>query len=121
MPNTSKLQIGLFLADLKNALENEIFIVKTDKNKKTIAELGFTHQDIKDVISDLKIEDYSDGPLPGKQTSNDLWVFGTIIENREIYIKIEISKFTDVGLQQKTAYIISFHDSEHKMTYPLKK
>ena len=44
-----------------------------------------------------------------------MWVFGKLIKNHEIYIKISL------GIEGSSVICISFHLAEYKMTYPLKK
>jgi hypothetical protein len=121
MATASKNQIELFFIDLHKALENEFFLERTEKNKATITALEYTHQDIKNKIRGLTIEHYAEGPIPSKTTSNFLWVFGTEIDGKEIYIKIEIGKYSYSGEELRTAYIVSFHFAEWKMSYPYKK
>ena len=71
--------------------------------------------DIKNVLNDLEVEDYTGGP--NKETlykGADMWVFGKMVKKEEIYIKITI------GSPNDKVICISFHLAEKKMIYPFK-
>jgi hypothetical protein len=48
------------------------------------------------------------------------WVFGILINNQEIFVKLEITKYTDSGEEKPTADCLSFHFAEDKMIFPYK-
>lgn len=86
------------------------------KNRKALEELEIVPQYRKVVIENLKVEDYVKGPVIDELNKlGELWVFGTDIKNREIYIKIMM------GMQNSQTICISFHLAEHPLTYPFKK
>jgi hypothetical protein len=67
------------------------------------------------IIDSLKAIDYSEGPNKDKMgIESDLWVFGKMIKNREVYIKITM------GSPNDSVICISFHSSENPMHYPFK-
>jgi len=43
-----------------------------------------------------------------------MWVFGTMIKGKEVYIKVSM------GVENSQAVCISFHVAEFEMSYPLK-
>lgn len=94
-----------------------IRIDRTDlKNTATLLALEFNHAHVKQILVELKSEDYSQGPSSDKLYGHsDMWVFGKTIKKREVYIKIQL------GLPDSETICISFHFAEHPMNYPLKK
>jgi hypothetical protein len=94
-----------------------IRVDRTDlKNTRTLLALEFNHAHVKQILAELKSEDYSEGPLSDKlYRYSDMWVFGKTIKKREVYIKIQL------GLPDSVTICISFHFAEHPMKYPLKK
>ena len=86
------------------------------KNTITLLALEFNHSHVKQILAELKSEDYSQGPLSDKlYEHSDMWVFGKMIKKREVYIKIQL------GRPDSETICISFHFSDHPITYPLKK
>jgi hypothetical protein len=86
------------------------------KNMATLLALELKYADIKGILRELNLEDYSQGPLPDKlYHRGDMWVFGKMVKGKEIYIKIQL------GLPDSQTICISFHFSEFKLTYPFKK
>lgn len=68
-----------------------------------------------EIIHSLEVDDYSEGPInETQQGGTEMWVFGKIIENQTIYIKLTISKLS------KQAICISFHKAEFVMKFPLR-
>ncbi len=92
-----------------------LFMSNRQKNAQTLADLEISVNDVKSILSDLAIEDYSEGPLPDKLYGGaDMWVFGKVIKGQEIYIKITL------GLPDNPTICISFHVAEFPMSYPLR-
>jgi len=68
-----------------------------------------------EIILNLEVEDYSEGPLEEtQQGGNEMWVFGKIINNQQVYIKLTISQVTGSPI------CISFHRAEYLMEFPFK-
>jgi hypothetical protein len=112
--------VEAFLASLKAKLPIWGIIIRSDrqKNTQTIADLEFIHveQEIKGVLNQLTVIDYSEVPLEEKLHGiPDMWVFGMIIKGREIYIKLSL------GFPNRSVICISFHEAERPMRYPFKE
>lgn len=85
------------------------------KNTKALLTLEISPNKRKEIIEDLKVNNYSEGPLDDNLYGiASMWVFGTMVNNTEVYIKISLGNF---GSQ---VICISFHDAEHAMSYPFK-
>jgi hypothetical protein len=111
------VQIALFLDNFKVKLGIWGVIFRNDrqKNTQTLADLEISVNDVKEVLADLAIEDYSEGPLPEIfYGGSEMWVFGKLVKRHEIYIKITL------GLPGNPTICISFHVAEFPMTYPLR-
>lgn len=111
------VQIALFLENFKVKLGIWGVILRSDrqKNTQTLADLEITFNDVKEILADLVLEDYSEGPLPETfYGGSEMWVFGRVIKSHEIYIKITL------GLPSNPTICISFHVAEFPMTYPLR-
>ena len=68
-----------------------------------------------EIILNLEVEDYSEGPLEEtQQGGTEMWVFAKVIKGQQVYIKLTISKMPG------TAVCISFHKAEYPMEFPLK-
>ena len=66
-------------------------------------------------IDQLSIEDFSEGPLPEDwHGSKEMWVFGKLINLKEVYIKICL------GAPNSNVICISFHIAEYPMKYPFR-
>lgn len=92
-------------------------IFRDDRAKNTQALLDLEITPIKrtDIIKGIKITDYSEGPIDEKiNGGSEMWVFGKMIKDKEIYIKITL------GFENTSVICISFHIAEHKMKYPFK-
>jgi len=109
--------VNLFLTHFKEKMKvfDVRFRADRGKNNATLAELEINIYKCIKVLENLKIEDYSEGPIEDKLNYyGEMWVFGKIVKGREVYIKISIGK------SNSNAICISFHIAEHPMTYPLK-
>jgi hypothetical protein len=117
------------LQDVKKKKEVEAFLksfkelgkvwgmlfLKRDKNLQTLASLEITPIFREKILYDLKLSDYSEGPLDEYfHGGKEMWVFGKEVKNKEIYIKITL------GQTNSQTICISFHIAEHPMKYPLK-
>ena len=112
----SKFDVELFLKQLKQHLEIwDIFFINRPKNQlQTLADLEITPKKREEIIKNLTYKDYSSGPKPETQyTGGEMWIFGKMIKNQELYIKLTISATT------QNVICISFHKAEHPMDYPL--
>lgn len=113
---TKKDEVKLFLNELHQKMKIwGIIFVGRDKNTQTLADLEITPLHRESVLRDLKIDDYCEGPIPNTQFgTKDMWVFGKMVKQKEIYIKIALNS---EGLK---SICISFHIAEFPLQYPLK-
>jgi len=92
-----------------------IFRDDRGKNNTTFLELELTTFSCIKVLENLKIDDYSEGPITDKINNyGELWVFGKQVKGKEVYIKISM------GHPSSSTICISFHIAEYPITYPLK-
>lgn len=106
-----------FLQKLKQIIKiwGIIFTNRPKNSIQNLADLSITAKMREEIILNLEIEDYSEGPLEEtQQGGNEMWIFGKIVKAQQIYIKLTISKITD------QAICISFHKAEFPMDFPLK-
>lgn len=109
-------EIEAFLSDFKFKLSfyGILFRDERGKNAQTLADLEITSNDRIEVLKNLEIDNYSEGPLSDRLYNNaDMWVFGTVVKRQEIYIKISM------GMPNNKTLCISFHIAEFPMNYPL--
>lgn len=110
-------QVDFFLNTFKVKLSiwGLLFLSNRQKNTQTLADLEISINDVKAVLADLVLDDYSDGPLPETfYGGSETWVFGKRIKGQEVYIKITL------GLPSNPTICISFHIAEYPMTYPFR-
>jgi hypothetical protein len=113
----SKQEVEKYLKELKMKMKvfGILFLDDRGKNQQTLHDLEITPAKRKEVIANLKTEDYSEGPLEEKMLYIlPMWVFGKEVKNKEVYIKISM------GVKNINAVCISFHIAEHSMNYPYK-
>lgn len=111
-------QVEVFLETFKVKLKIWGLLIRNDrqKNIQTIVDLEIREADVRKLLGDLTVIDYSEGPLPDiVYGGSEMWVFGKQIKGKEIYIKITL------GTPNNPTICISFLIAEHKMLYPFKK
>lgn len=111
-------EISEFLKEFKVKLGIWGVLYRDDrgKNSQALAELEITASFREQILKDLEVHDYSEGPIEEKlYRGASMWVFGKLIKEKEVYIKISF------GAPGSNVLCISFHVAEHKMNYPLKK
>jgi hypothetical protein len=114
---TSRDDIQQFLNDffVKYRVFGILFRDFRQKNSRALLTLEISPNKRKEIIEGLKVEDYSEGPLDDNLYGiASMWVFGTMVNNTEVYIKISLGNFSSQVI------CISFHDAEHAMSYPFK-
>ncbi len=114
----NKNDVESFLNNLKVKIQifDIFFKDERGKNQQALLDLEITPEKRTEIIQDLKVEDYSEGPLTEKmQGLTPMWVFGKIVNKKEVYIKISM------GRKNLPVICISFHVSEHPINYPLKE
>jgi len=112
-------EITRFLKEFKRRMENRdgfIFHSFRGVNRDTISYLGIHVSQVKEIISGLTYENYSNGPdISDDPKLGNLWVFGTSYNNQPLYIKISDNFSFD------KAKCISFHFPCDNMTFPYKE
>lgn len=127
MGRTSTKDIQDFLDQCREIIKSSevipsvFFMVSKQENKDTLLSLGFTKQNVKDEIISLSLEDYCEGPCDAHEYKDQVWIFGKMISNQEIYIKLSISEFDNPGNRVKTLFCLSFHFSKKSMKYLYKR
>ncbi|HZW76972.1 MAG TPA: hypothetical protein VFF21_01555 [Flavobacteriaceae bacterium] len=111
-----KSEVQLFLTVFKQKMKVwDVLFLNRDKNIETLAALEITAKFREHVLLDLSYEDYCQGPLQEAfYGSSEMWVFGKIIRNKEVYIKITLGK------EGTSVICISFHLSDYPLKYPFK-
>ncbi len=113
--------VEVFLNEfLALARVNDIIFFGRDKNLDALLELDITSNRRRDILLELKADDYVDGPLENKSVgmNGDVWVFGKVIRKREVYIKVCINQLANN--RGKRSICISFHIAEHPLVYMFK-
>ena len=114
----SKQEVEKYLKELKVKMDffGILFLDDRGKNQQTLHDLEISPAIRKEIISSLKTEDYSQGPLNEKMRGIlPMWVFGKQVKMKEVYIKVSM------GIENNSAVCISFHIAEHTVNYPLKQ
>ena len=114
----SKQEVETYLKELKEKMDifGILFLDDRGKNQQTLHDLEISPAKRKEIISALKAEDYSQGPLEEKMRGIlPMWVFGKHLKKKEVYIKVSM------GIENSRVVCISFHIAEHRMYYPFKK
>jgi len=91
-------------------------VINRLENQQSLADLGLTRENRKDIILSLTVQDYCSGPEPDKDQLGEIWVFGKEVGDHEVYIKLKIA---DTG-SMKIAKCISFHAAMYPLNYPFK-
>lgn len=113
----AETQVASFLEDFKGKMKFWDVIFRDDrgKNSQVLVDLELRPIERKIILEKLESKDYSEGPLEEKLYGGmDMWVFGKIVKEKEVYIKITM------GAMSSSVICISFHLSQYKMNYPLK-
>lgn len=113
----SKQEVIEYLQELKVKIKvfGIIFLDERSKNQQTLHDLEISSAKRKEVISSLKFEDYSEGPLEEKMRGIlPMWVFGKEVKSNEIYIKVSM------GNENNSSICISFHIARNPLNYPYK-
>ncbi|MEE9303355.1 MAG: hypothetical protein V3U84_06180 [Thiotrichaceae bacterium] len=91
-----------------------IDIVPRAETRPTLARLGLTKANLEEILLELSVTDYCQGPKPDRDRPGQLWVFGCEIQGYEVYIKLKVAKVR----QKQIAKCISFHIAKHPLEYP---
>ena len=105
-----------FLLAVKYATQPWIMLSRK-KNEATKIQLGLTDEDIREEILGLSVNDYCGGPCEDKEVKGDVWIFGKVIREEEVYIKLKLAG----DEKGQGVRIISFHIPEKPLRYPFRK
>ena len=113
-------EVEHFLNEFKTKMNLWGLILRTDRtnpiNRQTLANLQLSEKDCKEILNQLQVTEYCEGPVPDTLYRDvPMWIFGKMVKGVEIYIKITIGQFGS------KVVCISFHQPAYKMTYPFKK
>ncbi len=118
---SSPRDVGTFLTTLNDIFSDEdfdidksFFFIDNRKNRQTLMDLDYGHEDVVAQLKDLQLSDYSESLLDRDDPNPPiLYVFGKTIEEKEIYIKIKIRE-----QESRRVICVSFHHAEHSMPHP---
>jgi hypothetical protein len=102
---TSKQEVETYLKELKVKLDifGILFLDDRGKNQQTLHDLEISPAKRKEIISSLKAEDYSKGPLEEKMRGIlPMWIFGKLVKKKEVYIKVSM------GIENNGAVVFRF-------------
>jgi hypothetical protein len=111
-------EVERFLNDFHTKLKIFGIIFRDDrgKNMQALTELEITPTRRENLIKEIVVEDYSDGPITDTLNKyGEMWVFGKDVKKQEVYIKISF------GHPNTSTICISFHRAEHPIRYPLRE
>lgn len=111
-----EFHIDNFLEKLKLKLDFYGFRFSRERieNRETMKELSLSRLSLKGILSELTLENYSEGPIIDEEEGDNYYVFGIEIDNREIYIKL------NSGKENEQVICHSFHFAKFRMKYPKK-
>ena len=111
-----KKAIEVYLELVRRTLSSDGLLIfsSREKNLAFLERQGFTISEIRECISSLSASNYCSGPMydSSGENRNDVWIFGTRVNDVEVYIKISF------GDTLNKVICISFHEAEHVMLYP---
>lgn len=106
------MEAAKFLVGFKKAINNTgLELIPRRINLDTIARLGLTIKQVREIIQDLKYSNYSSGPKLDQDGSiGEIWVFGYDLAGEMLYIKLKLAS--------DKAKCLSFHKAELKIPLP---
>lgn len=116
MDELQKIKIRTFLKEFKKFASSKrgIYLIPREESLKTLADLGLTKKNFKEIIMTLSVMDYCEGPKKDIDRSGEIWVFGKQIGGKEIYIKLKVAQVSG----NKIAKCISFHPATFPLCFP---
>lgn len=90
-----------------------IIFLNREKNIEALKMLGITPVAREEIIKTIEVKDYVE-TIEGSLQFGDLWVFGKDYDGTELYIKLAM------GAPESRTICISFHVSEHPITFAFK-
>ena len=115
MATRSEVEAFLSLFKVKIDIWGVVFLDSREKNMKALADINITPDQRIEEVKSIQVEHYSEGPITDLLNGfGEMWVFGKDVKGVETYIKVTL------GQPNLKTICISFHRTEHPMTYPLK-
>jgi len=94
--------------------EGKLTFVEREKNLESLSMLGMLPAEIPSVLRELRVSDYSQGPLDDdKGRPIQWWVFGCNYCDVVLYIR--------VAVYRDKVICLSFHEAEHDVAYPFRR
>lgn len=113
-------EIDSFLRNFKSKknliADNFLFRLDRPSNAQTVADLDIAPNRVQEIIDQLIVEDYVQGPETDTlHHLSEWWVFGKTVKKREVYIKLSL------GATDGPVLCISFHyPTRVPLVYPFK-
>src|SRR5690606_17157778 len=112
----TRSEVEAFLSTFKAKMEVfDVVFLDRDKNLQTLIDLEIARVSRKELLRELRVEDYFRGPTKDANNGPDLWEFGRLVKQKEVYIKITI------GVMNRPVICISLQLDERAISYPYKK
>ena len=112
-----KGKVDEFLEEFKETVSQRgLYIIPRRENQTALSELDIDESTREREILGLSVKDYCSGPEPDKDKPGDVWIFGKLIDVREVYIKLKIVK----GAGKPRAICLSFHPARSRLSFPYK-
>jgi len=89
----SRQEVEKFLKELKVKTEvfGILFLDVRGKNQQALHDMEISPAERKEILANLRPEDYSEGPLEEKMRGIlPMWIFGKEVKQKEVYIKISM-------------------------------
>lgn len=112
--------VEVFLTRFKSlSISSGIRLEKRKEPGKSLDSLSINHEIALEMIMDLNVEDYSEGPKDDKDESYEgtVWIFGKEVNEKMAYIKLKI----DIKKGLEIPKCLAFHEAEFPIKFPLKK
>ena len=114
----SRGQVEIFLTTFHNCWPPQYIVINRENNRQALADLGLMPRHREEIICNLTVDHYSDGPLPDDSPAkDDVWIFGCEVDSIEIYIKLLLKLMGS----SFTAKCLSFHPAEFPLAYPFRE
>jgi hypothetical protein len=113
---TTLSEVDAFLRAFKAKMDVfTVIFLDRDKNNQALLELEIMPRTRARILQGLTAENYYRGPTKDHNSGPDLWEFGAVFKETEVYIKITM------GAMNKPVICISFHCAERSIAYRFKK
>ncbi len=91
-------------------------LVSREKNTEFLLRAGLSESNVNPEVAALTANHYVSGPDKEHQEPyDDVWVFGTDIDQFKVYIKLVVRRFQE---NQPLLKVLSFHEQERPLKFP---